>query len=1830
MQTILHLTDTHFGWEGDSPSGLAERKVCLEGLLVELEKLESPWKPTIICLTGDIGWKGVVSDYAAAKEWLDQLLKVCGLSYDSLIVCAGNHDVVRPIAKKLSRPESAAESDEVLAAPVAAHFQGPFGPFASFCRDAGIPSLDFGDLKSQLVGERTVNAFHFVVLNSAWFCKDDQDKGKLWMGYPHMTFMEAHNQMVLHPSPNDRITVALVHHSQEWFNDAEIHALPSRPNAMDYLANRCHLILTGHTHGEVRGADRITDRALHFTGGSAYAGASHFNSFRLLQITSDSIIDRAFEFNPSAVGAKWKSTEVQTRPLSHHHGTATVIAAKVSAINTADLRSSCRREATRLLYLKSRLLKQRGPLPMIVERPVSLRVSAQRDRFDETRRLVRLKDAEQTMPLFEAVRQARRTLLLGDLGTGKSTLAAQLVIDTLDRSETAVAVLIPVKTLRLTGHFTRRDLLVSVSNYVGNAVWLNGTAFTVENLLNQQVEMLLVFDGLDELPRDVAGRLLSEAAAIVENWPTIQVIATARPVELVGTSFSDWRIIHTVSLDDAAKSEFLRQELIADGVLPEHVDESATVLLRSLKENTALDSVANSPLAIRLIYPRLHDFSKNACLTLGDLLYDVLMDRLGGWEKRDDKPSAFLHLNAVLPTAEAKAEYLAVLADRIAMGKRLQRDEAKSLFYDAGSRFDGANRHLLVEEALSYFEWLGLVSVSETVDFPIQPLAEICAATGFVAKWHTSLASASLQDRTQWRIASFGAAIARRRGLMDEFRNPLAAIITFLLGDSDYVPAACYIVVESADPSLATTAIRLLDNTEYRPLRYFQDERKASARNIAKTLVLAGDSGFDWFFNDYLDPRYPIPSAGSAIVEEVFSEWAALIRPHLTSEQTEKLARLIEPFRATGEGQFYGVLAILSVLVPGAFAPDERIYHQSVVMDRAIFADWVESEFRTAWDDTVLGPIVDRVLLARCGESISAARLWLERNQSTNLPDGIIRLAMRSMTRTQHSANEVAVAAQCAERLGEEKWVRFARWFLITGESGVSVGAAKVLFDRGERRLSVLGDVAMAAMHDGGYVADAEKILDELIRNCGEMGVRWLAHRIANSDEWHGGHSGWWRVLLPLLDAVDGGPHLLAICARNLGHYTLPRHPEVREAFGRLLKGSRGSEFRDALRRRLKSLDPQARKGAALILISSDPSGEADALFVGVRSRAQRYSSDWHEWESFLLTLEFGPSVLSSLKGRLGLLDPQSRALALVLLDKSGFELDSSQRAELIATLSSLGNWHLSREPAGLAVLGAKSSYERLKEHLETPNSELAERAAERLLEFHAERLTALDRAKCIVFRHSWNSRTWELAGKLNRISQEPDFARDLISASDEIVAGGGRPPLLGIAAKAITDQTGWKDILWGLLCDDTRFGGSSESEWAGMALLEFGFGAETYRQRIGEAAISCLADPRFKQNRWHEAYHWVALLADEFVGIDKETIREVIVHGKPISYSATTALIARLGSVPEKFYSEKAQRQSIPATMSTPSRDSATMVQDLKEFGRDSDELHPGLLGSVQEALSLPTLDELTLVTIAGSGKLGILIATLLRYIYGQAPRLSDTIPLLDIWARTWSEEPHKPQLKHLTRVWKMLRESVLLEDKSAANSYLAALDLALVEGHVWKLAIAWDILQIRGALLDVQIPVIFGEYSAHVSFLHNVLYEHLCVWLSTRLNVETQHSLVAAAEHAITKLNEAPWIQKSGEYPNPWANLLFPSIVWAHGNTSSEAAEAVFLRGIRAIFEGIPHSTESPKTNLTGLLAQLEPILAKAPPDIVKSVINRGSESLEPSVSVFCRMIQAFQVAL
>lgn len=305
-QTILHLTDLHFGYEGDNPAAKAARTVCLNALLAEIGKLPAQWKPTIICISGDLVWRAAASDYKEAKAWLDKLLGYCGLGYDKMVLCVGNHEVNRKLALKNPRPGNVAEADAALEPPLAAHYIAPFSTFTDFCQQNGIPALDFGPEKSHLVGIRSVNGIRFVVLNSAWCSKDDKDKDKLWLGQPHLVYMEAHQQLaVLDNTSTAPFTVALMHHPFDWLHPDDHNASQGRPNTKDYLAARCHMLLTGHTHGEVREPDQVASGCRHFTGGASYAGGNYENSFRLIRVKPGQLVYRSFEYDPRSAKNNW-------------------------------------------------------------------------------------------------------------------------------------------------------------------------------------------------------------------------------------------------------------------------------------------------------------------------------------------------------------------------------------------------------------------------------------------------------------------------------------------------------------------------------------------------------------------------------------------------------------------------------------------------------------------------------------------------------------------------------------------------------------------------------------------------------------------------------------------------------------------------------------------------------------------------------------------------------------------------------------------------------------------------------------------------------------------------------------------------------------------------------------------------------------------------------------------------------------------------------------------------------------------------------------------------------------------------------------------------------------------------------------------------------------------------------------------------------------------------------------------------------------------------------------------------------------------------------------
>src|ERR1019366_5206157 len=152
VQVVLHLSDVHFGCDR-SESARALRQLALDGITSAILKLEPEWRPTIVCLSGDIAYRGKSSEYEEAAQWLEKLLKELSISPDHVVICAGNHDIDRDKVT-YARPAVATEADQMLSYPLDAKYEVPFETYSGFSKNFGIGELQVGSNTSFLIGHR--------------------------------------------------------------------------------------------------------------------------------------------------------------------------------------------------------------------------------------------------------------------------------------------------------------------------------------------------------------------------------------------------------------------------------------------------------------------------------------------------------------------------------------------------------------------------------------------------------------------------------------------------------------------------------------------------------------------------------------------------------------------------------------------------------------------------------------------------------------------------------------------------------------------------------------------------------------------------------------------------------------------------------------------------------------------------------------------------------------------------------------------------------------------------------------------------------------------------------------------------------------------------------------------------------------------------------------------------------------------------------------------------------------------------------------------------------------------------------------------------------------------------------------------------------------------------------------------------------------------------------------------------------------------------------------------------------------------------------------------
>jgi tetratricopeptide (TPR) repeat protein/predicted phosphodiesterase len=257
----LHISDFHFA--GGDPY---DRNVVLNALVASLRRFQDQGHGAdLVFATGDIAQKGQASEYAAATDFFDAVLKELGLGRERLFVVPGNHDVDREegvgllrsldsgeSADKYFQPDRAKHHITSKQAAFLAWYNGYFDGIRRFPERTTCGPVETVDLPDGRVG--------VLPINSALFCQGDDDHGKLWVG--RRCLEEA---LAALKAQKPDLSVALLHHPLDWLHDEE------GTNIKAALERDVDLILRGHLHRSDAAASLgVAGEALHIAAGATY------------------------------------------------------------------------------------------------------------------------------------------------------------------------------------------------------------------------------------------------------------------------------------------------------------------------------------------------------------------------------------------------------------------------------------------------------------------------------------------------------------------------------------------------------------------------------------------------------------------------------------------------------------------------------------------------------------------------------------------------------------------------------------------------------------------------------------------------------------------------------------------------------------------------------------------------------------------------------------------------------------------------------------------------------------------------------------------------------------------------------------------------------------------------------------------------------------------------------------------------------------------------------------------------------------------------------------------------------------------------------------------------------------------------------------------------------------------------------------------------------------------------------------------------------------------------------------------------------------------------
>lgn len=1829
---ILHLSDIHFGFENEEEVTLiAQRDNVLSSLIKKISNVNSDWRPDIIVVSGDIGWKGIATDYNIAKDWLSQLVSTLELSNDKIVLCAGNHDIDRNKTVGMDYTDSSKKADEWLKIENIENFERAFDAFSKNCDELKIPPLKISKKDSYLVGSREIDGLQFIILNSAWFCRSDNDKDKLWLGLPQLELLNSDKLLVSDEGyDDDKITISVVHHPKDWLNQNETNSYSGRPNTYKYLSEKCHFILSGHVHGSIEKPHRIHNRAYLFTAGATYADKYYANNFSIIQIdkTNRKLSRKSFEYKPN--DDTWLMIEDnETYSLTKPGSTKHSFSSTQRAYNYNELIKKSKEQVQKYIANKSKAIARTKELPELIKRKILWHSSEERIIPDKSGKL-KLNTENNISTLEEMVSVEKPTFLFGELGSGKSTLVGQYAINLASSSTGIIPILIPASFFSGKHYQTITDVINLVDDFVNNQVDVSENVFSILTALESKNEITLIIDGFDELDISEAQKLLIKLSDIRDRWASLRIISTGRPIELKGLNYSNWQCLEMFPLTNNELMDILINEALADNLMHEKAVTDAKTKKQFLDKRPELLGITTTPLAVRLIRPFLNENSTNK--SLGDLIYEIVLERIGNWDIKDFKEDSFNEFKKIYPDSLSRESLLGIIAHEIFISKNksITSEQLHELLKDTISIVIDNNK--IISQAQKFFENCILQKENDKFLFPSQPILQ-CALGIYIYEelLKENDTENLIAQKNLWREFSFAATIARRKNKIPSIRNSLFTYLDGLLEDRNYIPAIAFIVSESEDNELAEHFIKLLKKLEFRPLIYFHDIKTQSVRTIAHSIYLAGEKGFDWFYEEYLNPIYPSGLNHDDEHYFILQHWFTFWNFNIPEYHLEKLSRILQPHLDARDWACHNLPKTLVMVLPKLYSKENELLMYVSNIDSSLFSDRANSlllkEYESGNEDSVSSAI-QRFFGKNESIKISILELWLDLFPKS-FPKEIIKAIISSINKEKG----LVLLNKLKKELGEKKLRSILRFYSFSN-SKLATYASICLYKLGEENFYLLSEGLLQGLHDGGKIENAENILHDLIIYQGLDGLFWLVHKFGDNTDIHSGaHSAYWRILLSELNKTDKiHTELFSKTIPYLGEFILPRYPEIRLNFKKLLTNK--IEYKDCLVFLLDDFDKSIRYNAACILLACFPESEIKACEIVIKSAVQHYRQT--EWLRFCLRLTLGSKVINHIASFYQKLLPVSKTFALTLLYHNQYSLSDDEFDCLVNGLISEGarfdESYTIHNDSLPRILSDNKSYKILLQNLYNDNIAIAKNAASSLLMFHKDKLDDKD------FGFSWGIHLYNMFSywHKDRIDDEIqnimsnniryEYAKQALS---KIQKEKNKEPLISLYLRSKDSLSVWKDILWyGLFYFDHLDSDSIARScfWIFSKSRKNSYVANI----IGNAAVEFLAHPSFTQERmYNDVIPWLTFLAHEYGNLDTDKVELAILNYRPIRKEIISALISRLGKTPSNYISPRDGSLYLIFSKRSFQLKEEITLQKIIDATRDSEEIHPSLINLIEVTLLTNSFTVSELEKIADRSKFGTLYSIVVLFSRNERIKTEWFIKIIGL-------EPTRNIENNLSARYVIdIFPSIIssrLSDPKFKNDYFSCIKKTLSANNHENPIALYKILLSNFEFLEITDLISFLSIISDKAYLFDIeLANNLINYF---LNVSAEQKSVVLVE--LKKIIAA--LEKNIEefdYEHRYEGLnklVFSLAVFYFQQEFDEESCSVFLSGIEYVFINCyapRNARETKHTHFKGrdILKVISPLMSNVDPKILRECINRGSQSKKPELNSLCKLLKTFE---